>query len=51
MGLGALIIIAATGPALAVEAVSSRLKRQAGASTTQRTISALAGTMIDGDRG
>jgi hypothetical protein len=35
---------------LAVEAASSRLKRQDGASTTQRTVSALAETMIDAER-
>jgi hypothetical protein len=43
----ALIIVPASSPALAVEAASSRLKRQDGASTTQRTDSALAGIMID----
>jgi hypothetical protein len=36
-----------SGPVLAVEAASSRLKRQDGAFTTQRTVSALAGTMIE----
>jgi hypothetical protein len=43
----ALIIIPASGPTLSVEAASSRLKRQDGASTTQRTDAALAGIMID----
>jgi hypothetical protein len=46
----ALIIISTSGPVLAVEAASSRLKRQDGASTTQRTISARAETMIDAER-
>ena len=41
-----LIIIPTSGPALTVEAASSRLKRQDGASTIQRTVSALGGTMI-----